>query len=79
MNKNFNSHAHVERDKSQERLDTETGHFNSHAHVERDYDVMERFAKIYDFNSHAHVERDHQAQSQLQHGLLFQLTRSRGA
>ena len=32
----FNSHAHVERDKSQKRIDAETGHFNSHAHVERD-------------------------------------------
>ena len=36
--KNFNSHAHVERDKSQECVDAEAGHFNSHAHVERDTD-----------------------------------------
>ena len=36
MYKNFNSHAHVERDEI--KFDPETGFFdfNSHAHVERD-------------------------------------------
>ena len=32
----FNSHAHVERDRTSLSQDHHTGHFNSHAHVERD-------------------------------------------
>ena len=34
--KNFNSHAHVERDALQENYIKNKKHFNSHAHVERD-------------------------------------------
>ena len=32
----FNSHAHVERDKLVSDIDVESLNFNSHAHVERD-------------------------------------------
>ena len=35
--KNFNSHAHVERDTKKNYFKTGTKDFNSHAHVERDY------------------------------------------
>ena len=34
--KNFNSHAHVERDCGKEHTTSDTPNFNSHAHVERD-------------------------------------------
>ena len=34
--KNFNSHAHVERDNIPRYVDTFEKDFNSHAHVERD-------------------------------------------
>ena len=34
---NFNSHAHVERDKSLQRKNQQRKNFNSHAHVERDF------------------------------------------
>ena len=34
--KNFNSHAHVERDGRVQGLFRQTVYFNSHAHVERD-------------------------------------------
>ena len=33
---NFNSHAHVERDRTRSHLSAQSKHFNSHAHVERD-------------------------------------------
>ena len=33
---NFNSHAHVERDKYNKNCIDEINNFNSHAHVERD-------------------------------------------
>ena len=35
--KNFNSHAHVERDFTVEFSITSLSNFNSHAHVERDF------------------------------------------
>ena len=35
--KNFNSHAHVERDCGKEHTTSDTPNFNSHAHVERDF------------------------------------------
>ena len=35
-NKNFNSHAHVERDGKYSEGTENEKHFNSHAHVERD-------------------------------------------
>ena len=56
--KNFNSHAHVERDLTFDDLSLTIEDFNSHAHVERDVlAVLDRYARVY-FNSHAHVERD---------------------
>ena len=36
MTKNFNSHAHVERDEEIPTEEEPTEDFNSHAHVERD-------------------------------------------
>ena len=46
--KNFNSHAHVERDLNSNCGDKWRYHFNSHAHVERDYfsDVSDMLHKI---------------------------------
>ena len=56
---NFNSHAHVERDRQEmKKLYMNLQDFNSHAHVERDSTSVD-FNGIYgNFNSHAHVERD---------------------
>ncbi len=55
---NFNSHAHVERDRILAVLPADFVDFNSHAHVERDARVAEFFNATLNFNSHAHVERD---------------------
>ena len=55
---NFNSHAHVERDRLGMHSTVLIGNFNSHAHVERDCPPASRLIPITDFNSHAHVERD---------------------
>ena len=59
LKKNFNSHAHVERDffLLNSAKDFQT-HFNSHAHVERDLECDCSSSSTYNFNSHAHVERD---------------------
>ena len=54
----FNSHAHVERDKTKSKTFPGIAHFNSHAHVERDDRMLERRKQLGNFNSHAHVERD---------------------
>ena len=57
--KDFNSHAHVERDVTSFIESIKTFfHFNSHAHVERDMFHRQRYATLFHFNSHAHVERD---------------------
>ena len=40
--RNFNSHAHVERDRLGMHSTVLIGNFNSHAHVERDYNVDSR-------------------------------------
>ena len=37
VGKDFNSHAHVERDVSENSYIHMEEHFNSHAHVERDF------------------------------------------
>ena len=58
MKKDFNSHAHVERDPAKPFRTKRTRNFNSHAHVERDPTSASRFRYSVDFNSHAHVERD---------------------
>ena len=55
---NFNSHAHVERDKSKQERKENEKYFNSHAHVERDLGFFKDTGYRIDFNSHAHVERD---------------------
>ena len=55
---NFNSHAHVERDRSSNARPDRTENFNSHAHVERDGIRLWGTTRCSYFNSHAHVERD---------------------
>ena len=55
---NFNSHAHVERDRFKKMALKVWQYFNSHAHVERDRILAVLPADFVDFNSHAHVERD---------------------
>ena len=40
MEKNFNSHAHVERDELTLALEYSDSNFNSHAHVERDHQAF---------------------------------------
>ena len=56
--KNFNSHAHVERDTDALFFSKTAQNFNSHAHVERDSDLAFLNLCMKNFNSHAHVERD---------------------
>ena len=56
--RDFNSHAHVERDGSFFSYRNENRNFNSHAHVERDQIHASYILSRSDFNSHAHVERD---------------------
>ena len=57
--KNFNSHAHVERDSNHLCSMILVNDFNSHAHVERDNMMGILSLQIKYFNSHAHVERDY--------------------
>ena len=54
----FNSHAHVERDRIRRLLYGRAQNFNSHAHVERDRIRRLLYGRAQNFNSHAHVERD---------------------
>ncbi len=56
---NFNSHAHVERDKATAGMFYRYKDFNSHAHVERDRYKIMKITGVKNFNSHAHVERDY--------------------
>ena len=56
--KDFNSHAHVERDLQKFQKSMLQRHFNSHAHVERDIFLDFAYCVSQNFNSHAHVERD---------------------
>ena len=58
LKKNFNSHAHVERDLFMYSLVSPRDYFNSHAHVERDNFSYITPVVAINFNSHAHVERD---------------------
>ena len=57
--KNFNSHAHVERDGTHQKTIITEEDFNSHAHVERDWQMVLNVSCFCHFNSHAHVERDY--------------------
>ena len=77
-NQDFNSHAHVERDKIHYLLINGIWYFNSHAHVERDLSSLCQMIYLKHFNSHAHVERDVILPFSMT-SLSFQLTRSRGA
>ena len=56
--KDFNSHAHVERDPCMYGDFQNFRNFNSHAHVERDDRVIQQSLNRINFNSHAHMERD---------------------
>ena len=58
ITKDFNSHAHVERDLFLHSNLKRKWHFNSHAHVERDTTTIHNEYIASNFNSHAHVERD---------------------
>ena len=58
MTYDFNSHAHVERDRIFTYFTDIDFNFNSHAHVERDETVQKSIHCLKNFNSHAHVERD---------------------
>ena len=58
LEKHFNSHAHVERDRVSVYPYQQRFHFNSHAHVERDNAGEEVKVRFVNFNSQAHVERD---------------------
>ena len=60
--RDFNSHAHVERDMLRSVLGQYIVYFNSHAHVERDEIISAIIDGFKDFNSHAHVERDSEEQ-----------------
>ena len=48
---NFNSHAHVERDRNGKRPCSLRSHFNSHAHVERDF-TWENLPDTIDISTH---------------------------
>ncbi len=76
---NFNSHAHVERDRNSNHQGRRLRHFNSHAHVERDLRITLFMHILFNFNSHAHVERDELFGGYENENEGFQLTRSRGA
>ena len=60
VGKDFNSHAHVERDPIAYLKKSLSINFNSHAHVERDRCLKMLPVLTLHFNSHAHVERDRQ-------------------
>ena len=76
--RNFNSHAHVERDFDDLHYTTQSNYFNSHAHVERD---TNQIITVFDISISTHtltwsvtdflVTRNE--------NIGFQLTRSRGA
>ena len=76
---NFNSHAHVERDRRKKFPLKTQFNFNSHAHVERDDNNSDDNNNAKYFNSHAHVERDLAVNWTSTNTPIFQLTRSRGA
>ena len=55
---NFNSRAHVERDRGSSHPRARAENFNSRAHVERDKPFYTIEVVQHNFNSRAHVERD---------------------
>ena len=78
MTKNFNSHAHVERDLSRQRCCRAFVHFNSHAHVERDQKLRNSVISIH-ISTHTLTWSVTSSLSVSLNVLVFQLTRSRGA
>ena len=74
----FNSHAHVERDKALSTLSSRHCHFNSHAHVERDVSALCRgLSKT--ISTHTLTWSVTYDDAEIYHYKAFQLTRSRGA
>ena len=75
---NFNSHAHVERDRYKIMKITGVKNFNSHAHVERDY-MLDTLRISNPISTHtltwSVTQKGHEKETQMK----FQLTRSRGA
>ena len=77
--KNFNSHAHVERDDRVRKMVVEfeiSTHTLTWSVTWEDFDFT--LNKL-NFNSHAHVERDRGRNMKFPQRGKFQLTRSRGA
>ena len=76
--KNFNSHAHVERDQTPHQCRRYIRHFNSHAHVERD-DGEDRQSNKIKISTHTLTWSVTQRWYDKNCRWKFQLTRSRGA
>ena len=77
-NKNFNSHAHVERDMFNSDTDKYPMHFNSHAHVERDLQNSPVIANQ-TISTHTLTWSVTDFNPPDDYFIRFQLTRSRGA
>ena len=78
--KNFNSHAHVERDLEKIVATLQLYKISTHTltwSVTYQEDIFPYYNN--DFNSHAHVERDSGFATGTNYQEAFQLTRSRGA
>ena len=75
---NFNSHAHVERDRERSRTPSKSSYFNSHAHVERDMCVT---SDLNELRISTHTLTWSVTNFYLVKLIvnIFQLTRSRGA
>ena len=78
IRKNFNSHAHVERDDSTNELTDSMKNFNSHAHVERDVKCTNMGLALL-ISTHTLTWSVTCDRACLFLVLKFQLTRSRGA
>ena len=78
--RNFNSHAHVERDEHKLHTGLLLGQISTHTLTWSVTDGLTGdLDGISDFNSHAHVERDQMTRVRGLWNKTFQLTRSRGA
>ena len=76
--RNFNSHAHVERDNQEKVVDWENANFNSHAHVERDAGIFCNPCSIA-ISTHTLTWSVTSSVAAFLTPNTFQLTRSRGA
>ena len=74
----FNSHAHVERDKTATLNNIPAEHFNSHAHVERDTFFPSKTC-VQEISTHTLTWSVTYGVCLSATHLAFQLTRSRGA